>query len=426
MFIYSPQISTRLKFVCEFVFVSRGLHYRLTNDSREFLEHPGIKLNYSSDELDAPQLIPGALLFADDIQADLNIDKGNWFDTELLKIDDRTDPLCAIFFVLSRYEEYIDSRRDMHNRFEPKNSWQYRFGWLEQPVADIWAEKFIAVYDPEAIDRIQRGVAVVPSFDIDNTFAYQWKEGWRKSLSIAKDRLKLNTARLSERKKVLSGEVPDPYDGFGKIAEIAERFPNTRVFWHLGDYAKYDRNLSAFDPRHRQLIAGLSQKVRIGIHPSYASNSSDHILTEEIRRLETILDKKVLGSRQHFLKLQLPYTYRRLLSHKIKSDYTMGYAQLPGFRLGTARPVMFFDLEKNIPTELQMIPFVYMDGTFNEYMHVSIAEAQEKVLQLFREIKAYGGVFSFIWHNETITEYGKWKGWSALLDYSLKLGAHAE
>lgn len=426
MLIYSPQISTRLKFVCDFIFTSRGLNYRLTNDKREFLEYPGPKLNYSMDEMDAPQLLPGSLLFDEGIRTDLVIDKGSWNEAELLKVNGREDPLCAVFFVLSRYEEYIDSRRDTHNRFEPKNSWQYRFGWLGQPIADAWAEKFIAAYDQAAFERIQRGIAVVPSFDIDNTFAYQWKEGWRKTFSVTKDRIKLNTNRLSERRKVLSGDARDPYDGFEKIVEIAAKFPNTRVFWHLGDYARYDRNLSAFDPRHRKLITDLSQKVRIGIHPSYVSNSSDHILAEEIHRLEAILEKKVHGSRQHFLKLQLPYTYRRLLSLRIKSDYTMGYAQLPGFRIGTARPVMFFDLEKNVPTDLQIIPFVYMDGTFNEYMHVGVEEAQEKVLQLFREIKAYGGVFSFIWHNETITDYGKWKGWSALLDYSLKLGMNAE
>jgi hypothetical protein len=40
---------------------------------------------------------------------------------------------------------------------------------------------------------------------------------------------------------------------------------------------------------------------------------------------------------------------------------------------------------------------------------------------LFDEVKKYGGQFSFIWHNETIGNYGIWKDWSEVFDFSIDL-----
>jgi hypothetical protein len=161
--------------------------------------------------------------------------------------------------------------------------------------------------------------------------------------------------------------------------------------------------------------------ARVGLHPSYASNVSDKRLLEEKQRISQILVKDVVESRQHFLKLKLPQTYRRLIKEGFKKDYTMGFADQPGFRLGTAHPVYFFDLETNQATDYKLIPFVYMDGTFNEYLHYSIEESKVVVQKLLDEVRTYGGIFCFIWHNETIGNSGKWQGWSELLDFTLDL-----
>ncbi|MBM3161660.1 MAG: hypothetical protein FJZ66_10035, partial [Bacteroidetes bacterium] len=57
----------------------------------------------------------------------------------------------------------------------------------------------------------------------------------------------------------------------------------------------------------------------------------------------------------------------------------------------------------------------------NEYLKLTPIEAIGKIAELYNEVKDFGGEFSFIWHNETIGDYGIWKGWSEVFDFSISL-----
>lgn len=422
MLIFVDQVTERLQYTLDFIFTRHGLDLDITNDVGVFLASSSERLVYSSFDIeDFPQIEPSVLLFDEEIRDKLKIDKVPWQGIELLTINGKSDPLAAIFFILSRYEEYVILRRDKHNRFEAKDSYQYKFGWLEMQIVEHWIEIFIQKYNPKQLPKLteQRDVLVIPTFDIDNTYAFKWKEGVRGIGAIAKDVFRRNHQRLELRKAVHNGTTPDPYDTFETIRQVAKDFPSTRVFWLLGDYGEYDRNISWRDPRHQRLIRLLANELRVGIHPSYASNISDKRLSEEIHRLATIMETPVKESRQHFLKLSIPFTYRRLEQQGILHDFSMGYADQVGFRAGTAHPFFIFDLEKNLTTSIQTFPFVYMDGSFNDYLQISVDDSKLKVAKLYDEVKKYGGVFSFIWHNETIGSYERWKGWNELLYFTL-------
>ena len=114
-------------------------------------------------------------------------------------------------------------------------------------------------------------------------------------------------------------------------------------------------------------------------------------------------------------------TYHRLLESGIKHDFTMGMADRVGFRAGTSRPFKWFDLEKDCVTELVIHPFAYMDGTLNECLDFRPEEAMSKISSLYNEVRQFGGEFTFIWHNETIGDYGKWEGWKKVFEFTLSL-----
>ena len=159
----------------------------------------------------------------------------------------------------------------------------------------------------------------------------------------------------------------------------------------------------------------------LNIHPSYDSFLDSEQIQKEKENLQVITEKIITGSRQHYLRFQLPESYRGLINAGIEDDYSMGFAEHLGFRSGTARAHKWFDLKSNEITELTIHPFVYMDGTLHEYMGLTTSDSQSRIKDLYDEVEEFGGDFIFIWHNETIGDYNNWNGWSEVLDFTLNL-----
>lgn len=422
--IFVNVISTRLIYTLDFVFKERGLEYTLTNDYQAFADSKVARFNYSERHFeDVVQLVPASLLFDEEIIV-YGIHGGMFEEEECMLFNDLIDPLASVFYILSRMEEYTSTIEDEHGRFPAKNSVLHRFGWLEKAICDRWAVaflKYLAKHELIEFKNKKHKVAICPTFDVDNVYAYQLKTGLRKILSSAKDIIKRDRNRITERKLVLKGNSKDPYDTYDYILSIANRGFKINMFWLVGDYAKYDKNVSFKDVRHQRLIRKMAQKTIIGVHPSYKSNSYEYYLLNEKERLEVILHRLIEHSRQHFLKLKIPITYPSISTMGIKHDYTMGYAECVGFRAGTARAYKWFDLKNNAVSDLTIHPFVYMDGTLNEYLEITPEESMKIIEKLYKEVVKYGGDFMFIWHNETIGNYGKWAGWQDVLEFTLQL-----
>ncbi len=414
--IYVDQISPRIEYAFEFIFGSRGLTYKLTEDKSEEVD-----LRYSNGALlSASASLPIASFMLNEGVENLSVEFGEFGKTECYTFNSVTDPVASIFFTLSRYEEYTCTEVDEYGRF-PLSKSIIPKKWLTNSMCDRWAEEIISIVDPSLVVS-KNEARMIPSFDIDNTYAYKLKSGKRKWMSILKDIAKFDFTRLKERREVLNGKISDPYDTFEKIKSITKRFPESKVFWLIGKWGKKDRNISIKNSGHRKLIKSLSDEgITIGLHPSFASFKNKETVKGEKKELESVCDKEISISRQHYLRFQASSTLKDLNSVGFVHEYSMGFAEHVGFRSGTARSHNWFDLLSNQSTDLIIHPFAYMDGTLREYMNLSQDESKTMIRQLFDEVKRYGGDFIFIWHNETIGDYGNWKGWSDVLDFTLSL-----
>ncbi|TNE53626.1 MAG: hypothetical protein EP338_10270 [Bacteroidetes bacterium] len=424
MLIYVDQITERLIYTLDFIFKDRKIHYQLTNDWREFKQSELPKFVYSDrDEEHFFRISPAEILFDEDL-FEYSVQKDLFHEHEFLKINKVTDPFASVFYVLSRYEEYHLKHPDIHDRFTAAQSILYQFGWHQSCICDRWAEFLIHFLEKQLqIELAPKKIpsSIRPTFDIDNTFAFKWKSRWRNLASKFRDRIRKDHERLLAREAFEQGNEKDPYDSFEYIRGIKHRGFDVLLFWLSSSHSKYDRNISILDSRHQQLIQTLGEDLQIGLHPSYKSNEHFELLEKEKSGLESCLGNPISCSRQHFLKLKLPETYLRLLKVGFTDDYTMGFSDQAGFRAGTARSFLWFDLHKNRPSQLRVHPFAYMDGTLNEYMRMDPVQAKELIQKLYLEVKKYGGEFICIWHNETITDFGSWKGWNEVLEFTLKL-----
>jgi hypothetical protein len=53
-----------------------------------------------------------------------------------------------------------------------------------------------------------------------------------------------------------------------------------------------------------------------------------------------------------------------------------------------------------------------MDGTLRDYMLVDASEAMNHIQPLIDEVKNANGTFISLWHNESLSDENRWKGWA--------------
>lgn len=333
------------------------------------------------------------------------------------------DVFAASFFLVSRYEEYLPHMRDEHGRFRASQSEAYRHGFLRKPLVNLWSlevKKILEKWFPETEFK-QPKFKYQATVDIDAAFAYKHK-GLTRALGGFVKALRLNDYReFKERLDVLLNRIPDPFDTYKLHLALQQKYSLKVIFFFLlADYGPNDKNIPVHNRYFRQVIRELADYADIGIHPSYASAEKPGVLQQEITRLSNILHREITKSRQHFLRLEMPLTYRNLINCDITEDYTMGYAEEPGFRASICTPFSFFDLDLDTKTSLKIFPFAVMDGTLNDYMNLTPAQAIDVISGLIKEVKTVGGTFISLWHNSTLNDKNHWKGWLTVYEEMIK------
>lgn len=395
----------------------------ITQDEHFFGSAQGTKLNYSSKKIDSEfQIFPHGLLFSSGIrQQELSIQDWEsipcFFKTSEGKLP--FDIFSASFWLLTRYEEYLPYKADNHSRFSGKNSFLFKNDLLLQPLIDQWGKKFVEVLK---IETEKKPIVKTLTIDVDNAFAFAHKGMVRSLGGSVRNLMKTDFGAFKDRIKVARGKMKDPFDTYDYIIEKAkENGVGLKFFFLLGDPGKNDTNLSHQIKELREKIQYVSSFAECGIHPSYQSFLDQNKVQEEVNRLEDIIGKKVTISRQHFLRMQLPKSYQILLHCGITEDHTMGFADEPGYRAGTSQPFFWYNLSDEKETNLRVFPFVMMDATLKRYLGLTPEKALAYSQKIYDSLKSTGGNFTLLWHNESVNDYWKWKGWQKVFEGQLKI-----
>lgn len=433
LLIHVPKLTNRLGYTLGVVF-KHLLHteYGITTDEDYFLSYGGEKLCYGPRRLgDTLHIKSIALLFSTSIEEQepkpFRHD-GQWmlFPVYSHDADLPFDLFAAVFYLVSRYEEYLPHRKDIHGRFESTQSLAGQCGFLHLPVVDQWGAMLRAML----LDRYpdanipKRAYSFVQTVDIDAAWCYAHKGVFRTMMGTLRDLFsRHDMAEVKRRWRVLARREADPFDTFDYILEQRRRAPGSYLIFFalLADYDQYDKPANYLAPAMRQLLQHLGDHAKIGIHPGYRSLEEPYNLDIETKRLQQIIHRSIVRSRYHFLRLQLPRSYRILLHAGLRHDYTMGYADAIGFRAGISVPYPFYELERDMETELTIHPFCVMDTTLQKYLKMTPEQAVEAYRSLIGDIKAVGGNYCCIVHNQNLGELFGWKGWREVYEQMLDL-----
>jgi len=430
LLIFSRFTGNRLKYVFDYIFQERFcIDYRITNDLENFIATKGIaKFCYNTDSInDGLFFYASSSLLNETGIKQVRTDEGTSYNSSVLFSHQNKssalsfDIFAAIFYLLSRYEEYIYEGKDEYGNFDHRQSILHKLNKLDTPVVDEWINTLKRVLKDHfpSLNFKEEKPHYILSFDIDVAYEYKNRTALRTIGGLAKKIVTFKFKALQNQVLTLLNRKQDAFDTYQYIEKRIKN--NSAVFFfNMGKYGKRDKNPSYRNNAFRQLILAIHQKRFVGLHPSYASNYHTELLSEEKRKLEEIIQQKISLSRQHYLKIEMPETFKRLSPNGITKDFSIGYYFCCGFRAGTCQPFLFFDLTSNQITNLRLYPFTFMDGTLNEIMNLSTEKAKLYISQLIETVQKNNGVFIPIWHNSTLSETGIWKGWRDVFEHMLK------
>lgn len=426
--IYSHITSTRLHYICHFIFKElMGVEFLITVDSEEFKTHNGIKINYSDREIDPVHDVPAFNIQGNSLLFDEIIIRQEiiCFDVYGTKAFFRThnsdfpfDIFAASFYLVTRYEEYLPHEKDMYGRYDHKNSLAFKEGFLNLPLVNIWVKDFtIALQRKFPSFSIQHSAfKIIPTYDIDIAYSYKHKDllrnlgGFLRSPSV-------------ERIKVLLGLQKDPFDMYDWLHELHKRYHTDPICFFLvaERTGQYDKNILPHKEAMWELVKQHAKRYTIGLHPSWQSGDNTSLLKEEKLQLEAMAGVPISRSRQHYIRFNLPAGYNKLIEAGITDDYSMGYGSINGFRASVASSFFWYDLENEEQTNLRIHPFCFMDANAYYEQKQTAQQTAEEMKHYLSVCKKINGTLITIWHNNFLGTAKEFKGWKDIYEEFITL-----
>ncbi len=421
LLVYTHKITPRLSYIFKHVCVRIiGIPVSFTTTIEEFIAHDSLKMSYTKQPLGNEFFVRSHELLFEQGLSDLDIHVYDWLHTKcFFPTNEKShlpyDVFAASFYLLCRYEEYLPHVKDEYGRFIGTESLAYKNGFLQQPVIDIWAYLFRDALHKvfEQYEFKERDYKVQPIIDVPTAFYYSNKGLLRTFGGTLKDLYRLRLRDFYKRYLVLAGLRRDPYDTFKWIITKQKQTSNKFiVFFLIGDYSTYDKNININKKEFVTLIKSVADYCQVGLKVSYFGLDDISVLKKEKQNLESIINYELVASRNSFSKLNLPESYRNLIELEVKQDFTMGYINELGFRAGTCTPFQFYDLDYEVQTPLQVNPFHLFDSALLK--KASLLDKNEAMQRLIAEIKKVNGTFAPVFHNHSFSNEERWKGFREL------------
>ncbi len=416
--VYSANISNRLKYTLDWLLRERlQLDYSITGNESAIAGLPFF-ISYGKYFPGSVSIPDMGLLWQTGKQP-CDPATGTWNDLPTLfsaadsEYSLPFDFFSSIFFLLSRYEEYYHHKSDKHDRYPASESILYKKGWLQHPVVDEWVNAFRKKLQEASGEVIEpTPFHFQPTYDIDMAYSHIHKGFGRLAGAYMRALLKGDVKQISERTQVLKKKQKDPYDSFRWLRQLHREYDIKPRYFVLSAIktTAFDKNIHPEHPAMMRVIKNLVRDGVIGIHPSYYSHLDDKVGKEK-KILENVAGREIQISRQHYIKLKLPDTYRLLLQNQIEEDFSMGYGSQLGFRAGTGNPFFWYDLEKDEVTTLRVYPFCFMDTTAHYEARLTASEAFEKLSYMCNLLEKTGSTLITVFHNFSLGTSSEWRGW---------------
>ncbi|MDA7880910.1 polysaccharide deacetylase family protein [Akkermansiaceae bacterium] len=329
------------------------------------------------------------------------------------RVEIEADVVASTYFLVTRYEEIVRPHvRDQHGRFPGRESLPFREGFICRPVVDEYAGLLRGILRNAGltIPSSRRQFSVLLTHDVDSLRYYRRRFGlvW----SLAKALLgRAPWKNVLESIAVGFGIRRDPFDNLAETHELDQVAGNVRsesVYFFIAD-RNDNRYLGRPGIESLKMKAALSflqqEGAEIGLHASYEAGKNPAIVRAERDLLSLVSSRKISRNRHHYLQWREPGDGWAIAEAGIRWDSTMGYADVPGFRLGVCRPIQLFDPVRMERLGIEEHPLIVMDNTLSDpkYMGLDENQAYDLTLELLEQVQRHSGEFVALWHNHSLS-----------------------
>jgi peptidoglycan/xylan/chitin deacetylase (PgdA/CDA1 family) len=312
------------------------------------------------------------------------------------------DYISTIFYMINSLQEYDAATVDEIGRFKYTDSYQNKFGNVEDDLVGRYASMIMGQSHPVKS-------RIFLSHDIDSVNGALLQDSYH---------LLKKGDPLPIFKLVFNAALGRPdWLNMDKIMKIEDEHSlKSTFFWLVNKGVLNKREVNADyninDPGVRAAMKSIeSRGWENGLHKSISPDT----YKEELSKLGTA----VIANRNHYLKFRLPDLYDNIEAAGLQVDASLGFAEAVGFRNSFGLPFHPFNLQEGKPYSFIEVPLNVMDGTLKQYRGVPLNETASQIISFLEKNKT-GCLLSILWHNTYFTDYkfgGYVKVYKQILEY---------
>jgi len=216
--VVTDQKGPRLDYILDYILKELcGIDYNIEYDIHKIPVEPFIFYCQQSQNVQAIQIVPDGLLSEQHIQKQ-SIEMGNWLgNPTLFHTQEGSIPFdlfSASFYLISRYEEYLEHHKDRFSRYAHLNCIAFKNNFLHLPLVNIWAKELqrVIMETFPSLKVSPRVSQCIPTYDIDIAWKFKHRSFFRTLGGIVKSMIKGEYKDVIQRIKVLCGFEKDPFD----------------------------------------------------------------------------------------------------------------------------------------------------------------------------------------------------------------------
>ncbi len=339
-------------------------------------------------------------------------------DNESGPIIIHADLIASAYFLVSRYEEIFKRKiRDEFGRFPGKESVPFKGNFIHRPVIDEYGRELRHLLrkaglalrkeeeQPHAFSHIYLAHNIISPFCMtpwaERIMHWRLKVMWLLRRFAIKLKIRFNTNEINQTKfldwdKSVERAYPE-----GIVRSLffmltpGHRNDGKRIY-HLTSFTIHllRRAMNRYG-----VLPALSCNRECNLEPEESIIKARRLLHQQFGQWVSVAGFARLCARE-------PEDFIATFNAGIRHDFSMGYFDVPGFRLGTARPVQFINPSFGKLTELVMHPLTIVDTSLSdkEGMRMTYEEALGYAQGLVKKTAEVHGELTLMWNSDLLNK----------------------